>query len=276
MSRFVLKSTTGVAPHPLPRPGTQWAYSLTYVTFRLFFALSARLRVEGEENVPAQGGAMIVCNHTRGLDFCPLGIASPRQINYMAKAEAFHYNWFLRLLFENGGVFPVEREKGDKHALDVAVDIIHRGKLLGMFPEGHRSPDGTLQRGKTGAARIALQSGAPVVPAAVVGSEAAFRNFPRFWRRDYLVVRFGKPFLLEGDPNDRAAIAAGTRRIMFEIAALLPPEMRGEWSGDPAQPPPSAERRAAREAARQAGAAPAPAPESAPDSAAEPSEQPAA
>lgn len=251
MSRFVLPSSTGTAPPWLPRPGTQWGFGVGYIAFRLFFAVSSRMRIEGEENVPMQGGAMVVCNHTRGHDYCPLGIGAPRQLNYMAKAEAFNYHWFLRMLFEHGGVFPVEREKGDKHALDVAVSVVQSGKLLGMFPEGTRSPDGTLQRGKTGAARIALESGAPVVPAAVIGAEAALHHFPRFWRRNYLVVRFGKPFVLEGDPNDRVAIAAGTRRIMNEIAALLPPEMRGEWSGDPNEPAQPSARRAARAAQRQ-------------------------
>jgi 1-acyl-sn-glycerol-3-phosphate acyltransferase len=209
-----------------------WTYYIAAVLFHFLYAIASRFRVEGIENVPMEGGAIVVCNHTKGHDYVPLGISSPRQIFFMAKAEAFEFNWFLRFILLQGGVFPVDRNKGDIHALETAVAIVNSGKLLGMFPEGHRSPDGKLQRGKTGATRIALQAGAPIVPAAVIGAEAAWHNFPRFWRRKYMVVRFGTPFHLEGSANDRAAVAAGTRRIMHEIAALLPEEMRGEWSGN--------------------------------------------
>lgn len=233
MSRFTLNSTTGTSSPYFPRWGWLWTYYLAAMVFRIYYGLGSRMRVEGSENVPADGGGIVVCNHTRGHDYLPLGVSCPRQIFYMAKVEAFRFNSFLAFILEQGGVFPVDRAKGDTHALETAVRIVTSGKLLGMFPEGHRSETGILQRGKTGATRIALESGAPIIPAAVIGAEAAFRNFPRFWKRTLLVVRFGKPFMLEGSAGDRSAVASGTRRIMNEIAALLPPEMRGEWSGDP-------------------------------------------
>jgi 1-acyl-sn-glycerol-3-phosphate acyltransferase len=246
MSRITLDSSTGKEPRWIPRRGTLWPYFLTCITMHPVYSLSSRYRVEGTEHVPMESGAVVVCNHTPGHDYIPLGIAAPRQLYFMAKAEAFDFSPILRFAFENGGVFPVDRNKGDTHALEVAVEIVRSGKLLGMFPEGHRSPDGVLQRGKTGATRIALTAGVPVVPAAVIGAERAWHNLGRFWDRKYLVVRFGAPFMLEGKADDRAAIAAGTRRIMNEIAALLPVEMRGEWSGDPNEVAPARRSRAPR------------------------------
>lgn len=249
MSLFTLESSDGKLPTWLPQQRVGWVYFLIHFLCRLYLWPACRIRIEGAEHLPLHGGGVIVCNHTRGHDYVPLGMGAPRQIFFMAKAEAFGYSPILRYILEQGGVFPVDRRKGDLHALEVAVQIVQSGKLLGMFPEGHRSPDGTLQRGKTGATRIALQSGAPVIPAAVIGAHAAFTNFPRFWRRTLLVVRYGEPYLLAGTPTDRAAIAAGTRRIMNSIAALLPPELRGEWSGDLNEAaPPRRSPRAAAEA----------------------------
>ncbi len=215
---------------PFPQRDALPVYAIAYHLLRAYYGIAARLRVEGAEYVPRSGGAVVVCNHTLGNDYFPLGMASPRQIYYMVKAEAFDYLPGLGAIMRAGGCIPVARGAGDTEALAVAIQTVREGKLLGMFPEGHRSPNGQLQKGKTGATRIALEAGVPVLPAGVIGAEAGYKNFPRFWRRPIVLVRFGEPFLLEGTPQDRAAVVRGTKRIMTSIARLLPEEMRGVWS----------------------------------------------
>lgn len=207
-----------------------WFYRLVQFVLWIYIRMLGKQRIEGAENVPSTGGGVVVCNHTRGNDYFPLGVGSPRQIFFMVKGEAWSYNPVLTKIINGAGCFPVQRGAGDMEALQFAADIVKSGKLLGMFPEGTRSPDSVLQSGKTGAARVALQAGAVVIPAGVIGAAEAKRNFPRFWKRPVVTVRFGVPFVLEGvDGSDRRAVVAGTKRIMREIAALLPPEMRGEW-----------------------------------------------
>lgn len=213
-----------------PPRGSLPVYAIAFTILRAYYAVAARLRVEGLEHVPTSGGCVVVCNHTRGNDYFPLGLAAPRQIYYMVKSEAFRWNPVLGAILRSGGCIPVDRGAGDAAALDLSVQTVRDGHMLGMFPEGHRSPDARLQKGKTGAARIALHAGAPILPAAVVGAEVGYKNFPRFWKRPVILVRFGAPYVLEGADSDRAAVANGTRRIMRSIAALLPDEMRGEYS----------------------------------------------
>ena len=207
-----------------------WVYKIAYLFFKIFLWTFLRLQVEGQENVPQSGGCVLVCNHTRGNDYFALGVAAPRHIAYMAKIEAFEIHPLLTWIMRSGGVIPIHRGVGDMEALQMAVQVVRSGKMLGMYPEGTRSPDGVLQSGKTGATRIALDAEAIIVPAVVIGAEAAWKNVLRFKRRPVVIVRFGKPFSLEGNSSrERAAVVKGTKRIMTEIAALLPPELRGEW-----------------------------------------------
>lgn len=229
-----------------------WFYRLVQFVLWIYTRMLGKQRVEGVENVPATGGGIVVCNHTRGNDYFPLGVGAPRQIFFMVKGEAWNYNPILTKIVNGAGCFPVQRGAGDMEALQFAADIVRSGKLLGMFPEGTRSPDSVLQKGKTGATRIALEADCLIVPAAVIGAAEAKRNFPRFWKRPVVTVRFGKPFRLEGEGGaDRMAVINGTKRIMREIAALLPPEMRGEW-GDESIEATAEEKRARRQARKEA------------------------
>jgi len=215
-----------------------WFYRLVQFVLWVYIRMLGKQVIEGAENIPATGGGVVVCNHTRGNDYFNLGVGAPRQIFFMVKGEAWNYNPILTKIVNGAGCFPVQRGAGDLEALNYAADIVKSGKLLGMFPEGTRSPDGVLQKGKTGAARVALQAGAVVIPAGVIGAAHAKQNFPRFWKRPTVTVRFGTPFVLEGrDGSDRAAVVAGTKRIMREIAALLPPEIRGEWGEEEQESP---------------------------------------
>jgi 1-acyl-sn-glycerol-3-phosphate acyltransferase len=186
--------------------------------------------VENRQKMPMEGGVVLVCNHTGGLDYVALGLASPRQIYYMAKVELFQINPLLSAFFRSAGVFPVRRGQRDTHAYYEAVAIVKSGRVLGMFPEGTRNRGTALQRGKSGAVRIAMEAGAPIVPAGVVGAYEVLGRFYRQWRRPEMILRFGDPFIPEGDVNDPDAVYRNVDRMMFSIAALLPPSMRGLYA----------------------------------------------
>jgi 1-acyl-sn-glycerol-3-phosphate acyltransferase len=193
--------------------------------------LFCRFQVEGRENLPLSSGAVVASNHNYGPDYVFLGIASPRELCFMAKAEAFAWNPILAAVLRAGGVFPVKRGKGDSVAIDTAVELAREGNLIAMFPEGTRSKSGALMRGKTGAARIALAAGVPVVPAVVINSALVFGR--KGWRRPLVTVRFGEPISWhengQGTEDESEVARAYTDVVMAEIAKMLPRELRGEY-----------------------------------------------
>ena len=119
-----------------------------------------------------------------GPDYVALGLVSPRQIHFLAKSEIFDTHIVLCKLMSNIGGIPVERGKHDVAALQVAVDVVKAGNILGMFPEGTRSRNGQLQSGKSGAVRIAKIAGAPLVPAVVLNSEAIIPGLLQWKKAD--------------------------------------------------------------------------------------------
>ena len=208
----------------------RWIWWVCWALISLVRPFFCRFKVEGRENLPMNSGAIVACNHNYGPDYVFLGIASPRELRFMAKSEAFTWNPLLAALLRAGGVFPIKRGKGDTLALDTAVDLAQEGNLIAMFPEGTRSKSGKLMRGKTGAARIALAAGVPVVPVAVINSAQVFKR--KGWRRPLVIVRFGPPIAWQGqvsNNDDGEAARAFTDAFMVEIANLLPQELRGEY-----------------------------------------------
>ncbi len=194
---------------------------------KLFFCVP---QGEGRANVPRQGGLVYACNHNMGPDYVVLGALSPRQVYFMAKSEIFEVSpWLTRLLFSLG-TFPIQRGAGDNDAMSSAVELVRSGKTLGMFPEGTRSRTGQLQPGRSGAIRIAMAANAPIVPVAVVNSEKMFPRKWLPWNRPVVTVRFGEPFLLEGDVEDSEDVSHNTEIVMRRIAALLPPDRRGVYA----------------------------------------------
>jgi 1-acyl-sn-glycerol-3-phosphate acyltransferase len=171
-----------------------------------------RLRAEGVENLPDTGGFVLAANHTSNLDPWPLGLPlfPSRYLRFMAKSELFW--WPLGPMIGAGGAFKVRRGAGDIEAIDKAVELVRDGHIVVMFPHGTRQRKGLVKkhrpRAHTGAARIALEAGAPLVPAAIAGTD-------RLLRLGRLRVRYGKPLDVAG-LDARAA----TEKLMAEIERL--------------------------------------------------------
>ena len=204
-----------------------------------------RIRAEGRENVPKEGPAIIAANHLSFLDsfFIPL-VVKRRRVTYLAKADYFK-SWKTAWFFKMVGQIPTEREGGEKskQALDVALEVLKGGNLLGIYPEGTRSPDGYLHRGRTGVARLALAAGVPVIPCGLVGTERVMpkdAKLPRLTGRLQVRVRFGQPLDFSryaGRETDRMVLRSVTDEIMYEIMQLSGQEYKDEYASKKATLP---------------------------------------
>jgi 1-acyl-sn-glycerol-3-phosphate acyltransferase len=177
-----------------------------------------RLRARGIENLP-DGGFVLAANHTSNFDPWPLGIPlfPHRQLRFMAKSELF--NPILKPILVGGGAFPVRRGQADLEAIGRAVELVRDGEVVVMFPEGTRRKKGLRKkheaRAHTGAARIALTAGVPLVPAAIKGTDRLSRLAP-------LRVAYGRPIPLDDLRGREISPAAreATERLMAEIHEL--------------------------------------------------------
>jgi 1-acyl-sn-glycerol-3-phosphate acyltransferase len=213
-------------------PGAEEEEGNVYWVFKAVLKPSLRaiyrIRVEGLEHVPKKGPAIIAANHLSFMDsfFIPL-VIKWRKVTYLAKADYFK-SWKTAWFFRSVGQISTEREGGRKsqQALGIALEVLRDGNLLGIYPEGTRSPDGRLHRGRTGVARLALASGVPVVPCGVTGSDEVMpkgRRFPRLSGRLEVRVRFGPALDLSqyaGKERDRVALRSVTREISSAIMKL--------------------------------------------------------
>ena len=204
-----------------------------------------RIRVEGLENVPRKGAAIIAANHVSFLDsfFIPL-VIKRRKMTYLAKADYFK-SWKTSWFFKSVGQISCEREGGSKsqQSLEIALDVLKGKHLLGIYPEGTRSPDGRLYRGRTGVARLALTSGAPVIPVGLVGTDKVMpkaAKIPKLLGRVEVTVRFGKPLDFSryaGQETDRFVLRSVTDEIMFEIMQLSGQQYVDEYASRTATEP---------------------------------------
>jgi 1-acyl-sn-glycerol-3-phosphate acyltransferase len=209
-----------------PRPS--WLYSLVIVVSWPVVRLVFRLRSTGREHVP-DGGCVLAANHWSNLDPWPLGVPLfPRRfLRFMAKKELF---WPpLGWIAHAGGAFPVDRGMRDQQAIDTAVALCRAGHAVVMFPEGTRRRKGMRKRYEarwhTGAARIALEAGVPLVPAGIEGTERLGRLGP-------LRVAYGPPIktadLTGRDPGEAAQVATDRLRdaitILERLVGSAPPE----------------------------------------------------
>lgn len=191
-------------------------YEVLRVVFRAVFKIFFRCRVSGQEQIPKTGGVIVAANHMSLWDPPLVAAYVPRATHFMAKEELFHipvFNSLIRSLH----AFPVRRGAADRGAIRTAIQLLKDGECLGLFPEGTRSKNGDVGRAEPGLALIAVKSGVPVVPAAVVGTDCFLskgRLFPTF------EVRYGKPISFAADQADKAQLQAFSQKIMDEIKAL--------------------------------------------------------
>ena len=186
------------------------------------FRWQSRLHVTGADHVPATGAAIIAANHRSMLDVPLLVMACPRPIVFMAKRELFG-DPFRRWAFHTMGGFPVRREIADIRAIDVALAILERGEVLGMYPEGTRSRRGKMLPFLKGAAWLALRTAAPIVPCGIVGTEARPPGSPPPLRKSVRIA-FGPPIRVEreDDPEVRRNKADDvTDELLRAVVALL-------------------------------------------------------
>jgi 1-acyl-sn-glycerol-3-phosphate acyltransferase len=210
---------------------------LTGGVLRLVAACTARVKVEGLDNLPMEGPLMVICNHASNADgMLLMAFVVPsmgRPMGWLGKEEALRWpvlGWCMKA----NGVFAVRRGAGDIEAFKTAKQVLDDGGVLAVFPEGTRSATGQLAEAKEGATVLAIRSGAPILPIAISGSH-------RFWGRGKLIPRFGRRMTVRVGPtfrltaargaDRREAMRAATAELMRHVAEMLPPEQRGVYAG---------------------------------------------
>jgi 1-acyl-sn-glycerol-3-phosphate acyltransferase len=194
---------------------------LFYLIYSVFF----RLRIEWIGKVPDTGPAILISNHCSAWDPPLTVIATPRPVYFMAKEELFHMPVFSFVL-PRIRVFPVRRGVADRQAIRTSLEILRRGELLGMFPEGTRSKDGVLSPAEPGAAMFALRSQAPVIPVALINTHRILKKGSFLAP---LTVRVGEPVDLSQWYDQKATgpvLEQAGAKMMQALADLLPAEQK--------------------------------------------------
>lgn len=214
-----------------PRPSLNYPLTPTRLNrilvsvARWVFKVVMVMDIRGLENLPSQGAAIVASNHVNNFDVFPLQLALPRALFFMGKAELFQIG-FVHAVFRQMGGFPVYRGEGDAWALEHSTRLLAAGQLLAMFPEGTRSRGRGLAVAKTGAARLAIDAGVPIVTVSIDGSQRFFKQFPR---RNRVQVVIAPPIV----PQPGETAISLTDRMMYSMAASLPPELRGVYADNP-------------------------------------------
>ena len=202
---------------------------MKYVLLGPLMRAAFRPRVVGSAHLPRRGGALVASNHLAVLDSFVLPLMVPRRMTFPAKVEYFTAPGPLgalkRWFFTGMGQVPIDRGNAQaaRAALDTGVRVLGEGRLFGIYPEGTRSPDGRLYKGRTGVARMTLEARVPVVPVAMVGTDRANPVGSRLWRPRRIEIRIGRPLDFSryfGLPDDRQVERAITDEIMAELLAL--------------------------------------------------------
>jgi 1-acyl-sn-glycerol-3-phosphate acyltransferase len=224
------------------------SYVLARWLVGIVFRLVWRPRVSGLEHVPAQGGVLIASNHLSFIDSVVIPLVVPRRVRFLAKAEYFEGRGLRgrlsKLFFTAIDAVPVRRtsRRDSMASLETALEVLRAGHAFGIYPEGTRSRDGRLYRGRTGVGWLALESGAPVVPVALVGTDGIQPVGRRLPRLHPVRVSFGAPV----DPTAwveqvRAAGGAGRARreitdaVMDRIAGMSPQQRADSYNERPAE-----------------------------------------
>lgn len=193
-------------------------YWLGWYLCRFLALRFCKLRVEGVERLPMEGGVIIASTHTATLDPVILGCAFPRPLTFMAKEELFRFPPFAALI-RTLGAFPVRRGEPDRRALRKAVTLLRQGRCLVIFPEGTRNPDWQLRQPELGVALLAEWTKAPVLPVAILGSEFLMPKGKFFPRPAKLQVEVGELLWFEGD-GKRESLQTFALKVMKAISEL--------------------------------------------------------
>jgi len=206
--------------HQAARKGVGWTYTFARIVLTLPTLLLWRVRAIGVENVPKDGPLVLAPNHFSQMDHFFAGVYLRRKIRFMAKSQLFGPP-LLTYIYKHGGVFPVRRGHHDEEAMETARVLVEQGEMLLVYAEGGRSRSRQLGEPRPGIGRIALETGAPIVPVAIHGSEHA-----RQWKRlrfPKVTVQFGEPlvFPVEGSPGKERQLEIATEifarvREMYE------------------------------------------------------------
>jgi 1-acyl-sn-glycerol-3-phosphate acyltransferase len=232
-------------------PGEAVVYwILKYILLGPILKLLFRPWVEGIENVPKEGPIIIAANHLSFIDSLLVPLMVPRRLVYLGKADYFG-KWYSAF-FTSVNVIPVDRSGGEASmaALNAGIKELKKGHAVGIYPEGTRSPDGRLYRGKTGVARMAVAANALIVPVALIGTFEAQPADKKIPRPRKIGIRFGAPIDVsryEGKEDDRFVLRSITDELMYEIMMLSGQEYVDEYASkfkkrQGAPPAPAAER----------------------------------
>jgi len=224
-----------------------------------FLYILFRPKVEGLEHVPEEGGAIFASNHLSFSDSIFLPLVVPRRVTFLAKSDYFTGTGVkgraTAAFFKGAGQVPVDRSGASaaQAALDTGIRVINEGALLGIYPEGTRSPDGRLYRGKTGVARMAIATGAPVMPVAMINTDKIQPIGKKLPRIMQVGVRIGRPIdfsRYRGQTGNRFIERAMTDEIMYELQQLSGQEYVNMYAAQAKEM--LAEQRKADKAARKA------------------------
>ena len=204
--------------HEAARNGSIWVYTLARVILTLPTLLIYRVRAIGLENVPREGALVLAPNHFSQMDHFFAGVYLRRKIRFMAKSQMFGPP-VLTSIYKHGGVFPVRRGQHDEEAFKTAYTLLDQGEMLLVYAEGGRSRSQELGEPKPGIGRIALESGAPIVPVAIHGS-AHVRGWKRL-RFPKVTIQFGAPvsFPVEADPSRERQLEVATE-VFAEVEEM--------------------------------------------------------
>ncbi|MFB7250366.1 lysophospholipid acyltransferase family protein [Microbacterium sp. NPDC056234] len=220
----------------------------TYALGRAVISPLARMvyrpRVEGKENVPRTGPVIFASNHLSFIDSIAIPVAAPRPVHFLAKSSYFEGTGLSgalsRTFFESIGAIPVRRGAGQAalDALDQQRRLLEEGLAVALYPEGTRSTDGRLYKGRTGVAFLALQTGAPVVPVGLIGTDRVMPKGAKMpSMRERITVKFGEPIDVSahGQASSGRARRLATDEIMAAIHALSGQELAEAYNEAPAQ-----------------------------------------
>ncbi len=210
-----------------------WFYYVLRTFSWLTLKTLTRYRVRGRENIPASGPLLVISNHLSNADPLLIAASFPRKAMFMAKKELFRSRVIGAFL--SSGAFPINRGQMGGRAMRQSLELLAGGGVLALFPEGMRSPTSQLRPAMSGVALIAVRSGAPILPVAITGTEQ-FGRWDWLWRRPAINITIGPP--LHIPPPDgkltKEKLAELTDGIMGHIAAMLPPQYRGQYGeGEP-------------------------------------------